>query len=166
MKVKTLLTNEVFEKEWLNKKFNRLTVIAMDKPTSCGTVLLCKCDCGNTKTIHINNILTNRVKSCGCLGKMNTEQRNAYRRSLLNLPPEVKQRVEIQKNKKKTVEEMAEMTKAFSNKNISYDTWIELKHKFKTEYENLDNLDEWGWLRFIRQPEKKLYPNNFSYHRI
>jgi hypothetical protein len=50
------------------QKFGRLTVIETfrpDKYTKC----VCKCECGNIKTINATDLVRGRTKSCGCLQK-------------------------------------------------------------------------------------------------
>lgn len=56
------------------KKFNKLTVIKFDKEKSNNKnkYWICKCDCGNIKSIEGNKIKNGLVKGCGCLrGKNN-----------------------------------------------------------------------------------------------
>lgn len=55
----------------LNKKINSLIVlkylgVRIFKNLSRGHYWLCKCDCGKEWPVLENNILTGRVKSCGC----------------------------------------------------------------------------------------------------
>lgn len=60
------------EKDLIGKKFNYLTLIQKDieKSTqSKRSYWICKCDCGNFKTIRESSILSNNTKSCGCLNK-------------------------------------------------------------------------------------------------
>lgn len=54
------------------QKFNRLTVIKHIENYKC----LCKCDCGNVKEISGNHLRSGRTKSCGCLKKEMTMDRN------------------------------------------------------------------------------------------
>lgn len=57
-------------KKHIGKKFNRLTVIDIERNTSQGGYfLITKCDCGNfSKQIHAD-LESGKVKSCGCLVK-------------------------------------------------------------------------------------------------
>lgn len=52
----------------MNKKFNKLTVIGVEKNKRGKNAYLCQCDCGNL--IHVTSkkrLLEGRTKSCGCL---------------------------------------------------------------------------------------------------
>lgn len=52
----------------IGKKFNKLTVIGVEKNKRGKNAYLCQCDCGNT--IHITSkkeLIEGRRKSCGCL---------------------------------------------------------------------------------------------------
>lgn len=51
-----------------NNRFGRLTVIKLDT-TKNGTRWLCKCDCGNIKSINAYLLKSNATKSCGCYNK-------------------------------------------------------------------------------------------------
>lgn len=51
----------------LGQKFNNLLVIGEEKSNKRGRAMwLCKCDCGNIKIILGAELLSNKVKSCGC----------------------------------------------------------------------------------------------------
>lgn len=55
-------------KDYTGEVFGRLTVIETfrpDKYTKC----VCKCECGNIKTINATDLVRGRTKSCGCLQK-------------------------------------------------------------------------------------------------
>ena len=52
-------------KDLTGQKFNRLTVIERDTSRK-GTYWICKCDCGDTKSIRASNLTTGRTHSCGC----------------------------------------------------------------------------------------------------
>lgn len=49
-----------------SRKFGRLTVIESDTSRK-GVYWICKCECGNTKSIKSNSLLSGVSKSCGCL---------------------------------------------------------------------------------------------------
>ncbi len=54
------------------QKFGKLTVICRAPKNKYGRRhWLCKCDCGNEKTITGYNLLMGYTKSCGCLGGVN-----------------------------------------------------------------------------------------------
>ena len=46
--------------------YNRLTVIERDFSRTGGTYWLCKCECGNIKSIFAGNLKRGVTKSCGC----------------------------------------------------------------------------------------------------
>jgi hypothetical protein len=55
-------------KQYLTGKvFGRLTVV---KPAT-GTQWVCRCSCGNTKVTRAFYLINGRVKSCGCLNRLN-----------------------------------------------------------------------------------------------
>lgn len=55
--------------EWLGKRFGRLTIIDFvhAKPPYRGWLWVCRCDCGNTKTLNAGDVKSGKVRSCGCL---------------------------------------------------------------------------------------------------
>ena len=57
-------------KQYIGKKFNRLTILEKDySHKSKRTFVCCKCDCGETKSLLLQNIINETTKSCGCYGK-------------------------------------------------------------------------------------------------
>jgi hypothetical protein len=56
------------------QKFGRLTVISNQGFIDGFIRYECKCDCGNTKVIPKNRLLTGNTKSCGCLRRDVTGQ--------------------------------------------------------------------------------------------
>ena len=59
------------------KKFNYLTVIQRGLNTNDGRAQwVCKCDCGNIKTIRGKDLRNGKVKSCGCLQKRRASEAN------------------------------------------------------------------------------------------
>lgn len=51
-----------------NKRFGRLTAAARAGCTADGHVLwLCRCACGGEVVVRANNLLSQRVQSCGCI---------------------------------------------------------------------------------------------------
>ena len=54
-----------------NKKFGKLKVISLDKIKNHKAYWICKCDCGNEKSIMANSLTSGKTKSCGCLAKSN-----------------------------------------------------------------------------------------------
>ena len=57
--------------DMVGKRVGRLTVLRVDdkKDPRGRSFLLCKCDCGKTKSIRSDHLKEARVKSCGCLNK-------------------------------------------------------------------------------------------------
>jgi len=54
----------------VGKKFNQLTVIELDtNRTKRKTYWLCRCDCGNIKSVRSDSLTGGSIKSCGCLKK-------------------------------------------------------------------------------------------------
>ena|SRR5689334_3584082 len=56
---------------WVGKRFDKLEIIArgedhIRKSGKHVTTWICKCDCGNIKTIDRNSLNNGRAKSCGC----------------------------------------------------------------------------------------------------
>ena len=58
------------------KTFNRLTVIKRAEIEKKEVYYLCKCICGNEKIIRGKDLKYNKIKSCGCLNKEKTTERN------------------------------------------------------------------------------------------
>jgi len=49
--------------------FNKLTVLHRDEnPINKNVHYICKCECGNTKSILGSNLTTGDIQSCGCMG--------------------------------------------------------------------------------------------------
>jgi hypothetical protein len=55
------------------KRFGRLTVIGVDDKQSRKTYYICKCDCGNIKTIRSDALVAGKTTSCGCRKKEQDE---------------------------------------------------------------------------------------------
>ena len=59
-----------FYTDFTGKRFGRLIVLNFDKITTKKTrYWLCKCDCGNKKSVVDYNLISGGVKSCGCYSK-------------------------------------------------------------------------------------------------
>jgi hypothetical protein len=75
---KTAINKELY----LNKKFNKLTVLkyvsppkdTKDKLAKYHKWVLCKCDCGNEIVTRLGNLKANITKSCGCLKYLKGEK--------------------------------------------------------------------------------------------
>ena len=77
-------------KDLTGMKFGRLTVIerAIDRIDTKGKrhiMWKCLCSCGKTKDISRDSLLSNRVKSCGCLRAEKTKERK-FKHGLRNTP--------------------------------------------------------------------------------
>lgn len=53
----------------IGKKFGRLTVLSIDKIVNKRKYYLCKCECGNIKSIRSDSLTSGKTQSCGCLNK-------------------------------------------------------------------------------------------------
>lgn len=49
------------------QKFGLLTVIGLAETDTRKTYWVCKCDCGNMKTVRSDSLLCGAIKSCGCI---------------------------------------------------------------------------------------------------
>lgn len=58
----------------LGQKFGRWTVLKLDK--SKPRYYICKCDCGTVRSVFSGSLKQGKSKSCGCLKKDLTKQRN------------------------------------------------------------------------------------------
>ena len=74
-------------KQFIGKKFNRLTILERDyNHKSKRTYVYCRCDCGNEKSILLQNVVNESVKSCGCYIKeiqKNRKTTHTYSRTRL-----------------------------------------------------------------------------------
>lgn len=53
--------------EMIGKKYNRLTVIGVMRSERDSKVICeCECECGKKCRTYANNLLSGRIKSCGC----------------------------------------------------------------------------------------------------
>lgn len=66
-------------KDYAGDKFGYLTIL-QDGGRLIGhqRSVICLCDCGITKTIRLNHILDNKIKSCGCLVKKTNTTHGYY----------------------------------------------------------------------------------------
>ena len=55
-----------FRKDLTGMRFGRLTVLEFVPTEGSYSYWLCKCDCGNTKTIESYNLRSGHTTSCGC----------------------------------------------------------------------------------------------------
>ena len=59
-----------------NKKFERLTVLFPVKEKTNGLYWHCKCDCGNECDVKSTHLMSNQIRSCGCLRRENRIEAN------------------------------------------------------------------------------------------
>lgn len=71
----------------LGRKFGLYTVIGDCKPKKYAhgyhPYVLCKCDCGTVKKVHLWNLEGNKTKSCGCLSAALLKERSSTHRMSL-----------------------------------------------------------------------------------
>lgn len=61
------MSNKFNGEQYIGRKFGRLEVINVDKNKRWHVI--CKCECGNIKSIKIYSLLNGTTASCGCLHK-------------------------------------------------------------------------------------------------
>lgn len=61
------MSNKFNGEQYIGRKFGRLEVISVDKNKRWNVI--CKCKCGNIKSIKIYSLLNGATASCGCLHK-------------------------------------------------------------------------------------------------
>jgi hypothetical protein len=69
--------NGTIIKTVIGKRFGRLVVLKQVLPHEKGRPLvLCRCDCGNTKILRANGVYSGNNRSCGCLHAEANKTRN------------------------------------------------------------------------------------------
>ena len=64
-------------KENIGKKFNRLTIISVERnPKQGGYWMVCSCDCGNITNQVYSDLKNSKVRSCGCYNKRRAKETN------------------------------------------------------------------------------------------
>jgi hypothetical protein len=137
------------------QKFGRLTVIKQVKNDNSNHInWLCKCDCGNEKTMRGDHLTRNIVKSCGC-----------YNREISKIKA-----IKMGKNSKKH---------GLSNNRL-YRIWAGMKSRcYNYDMENFDLYggrgikvcSEWldknnGFMNFYNWATKNGYQENLTLDRI
>ena len=56
-------------KDLTGQKFGKLTVIGLKDTNTRKTYWICQCDCGNVKAVRSDSLLSDAIRSCGCLKK-------------------------------------------------------------------------------------------------
>ena len=59
-------------KDWVGKRFGKLTVVAYDGKRNGSHYWRCQCDCGNETVVPQSSLKSGRTKSCGCLVRMSS----------------------------------------------------------------------------------------------
>jgi len=61
----------------MNNKYNSWVVLDSNEIHRDNKIYVkCECECGNTKEVILKNLKTGRSKSCGCVGRKKTTDRN------------------------------------------------------------------------------------------
>jgi len=68
-------------KDITNNRYGRLVVIKLDSIKNRKSYWLCKCDCGTEKVIYSCDFKSGRTRSCGCLNREKTIERNKQKHS-------------------------------------------------------------------------------------
>lgn len=63
-------------KDYTGNRYGMLTVLGVAYKKSGHKYYTCKCDCGNTKVISASHLVTGASKSCGCMVRRSTIERN------------------------------------------------------------------------------------------
>lgn len=109
-----------------NKKFNKLKVIELDKERSNSRVhyWICKCDCGNIKSIETQKLKKGYIKACGCMKGHNT-----------------KYKVQDKKMYKKWLHMK---DRCYNINDVSYKNYGKRGITVCEEWKNYDNFAEWS----------------------
>lgn len=51
------------------QRFGRLVVVGRDDKEGNKTYFICRCDCGNMKSVRADSLKAGRIRSCGCMKK-------------------------------------------------------------------------------------------------
>lgn len=68
--------SKINREDLTNKKFGRLTALYPIHNEKNKLMWVCKCDCGNIKTVKPNHLKSGAIKSCGCLSRELCIERN------------------------------------------------------------------------------------------
>lgn len=66
-------------KDLTNKRFTHLTALYIDKSKTNRTFWICKCDCGNVKSVATKHLTGNYIKSCGCKQSLKRKLSNSWK---------------------------------------------------------------------------------------
>lgn len=119
-------------------KFNRLTVLEIDKDRN--GFWICRCDCGNIKSINGANIHSNHTTSCGCYQK---EQWNKLITSH-GLTDDRDYKI-FRKIKQRCYNKNDKAYKHYGERGITvYDKWLDSPELFVEYVRTLPNHGEYG----------------------
>lgn len=80
LKLNELYNGGFMRKEMAGKRFGRLIVLYENGKNKCGAYMyVCRCDCGNIKTISGLKLRSGHTKSCGCLRVVSDSERIKYK---------------------------------------------------------------------------------------
>jgi hypothetical protein len=85
------------------ERYGKLVIVSdVEQAKGEKRLVLCKCDCGNTKIIPLRHLRYGVTKSCGCLkkGAVNNHGVANYKSRLYKIWDDMKQRTENPKNKR------------------------------------------------------------------
>jgi hypothetical protein len=63
---KTRITNMAETEDLIGMRFGKLTVVAYQRHEKNMSFWLCRCDCGNEKSVRRNSLTQYKISSCGC----------------------------------------------------------------------------------------------------
>jgi hypothetical protein len=66
-------------KNLTGKKFGMLSVLKIDNTKNTRIFWVCKCDCGNTKSVCSKHLTSNLVKSCGCIQHLKGKNNKSWK---------------------------------------------------------------------------------------
>jgi hypothetical protein len=93
LKTLNLKKIRMIRKFFIGKKIGLLTIVEFVGSDKKDTKYLCECDCGTSKIVSYDNLMSNNTKSCGCIRNINLEKtqyntflkmykRSAYKRGI------------------------------------------------------------------------------------
>ena len=113
----------------INKKVNNLTILSRNgKDSNRNIMVLCKCECGNTKSFRLYHVLNGKRKHCGCLFYSKRRKTRGKYRKIYN----------VYRNM---------MSRCYNKDNIYYKNYggrgIEVCDRWKDDYLNfLDDIEK------------------------
>lgn len=116
--------------ENIGKRFNRLTVVDIEKIKTKGSTRIyyvCKCDCGNTKSISKYSVLNGSSTSCGCVRKEKLTKHGLIGHNLYHIWDGIRKRCDNKNTKSYS---------KYGGRGITYDkSWRDNPKKFIEDIE-------------------------------